>query len=104
MVYELLLLVLIGCGFALAAFIGRVRRANAQESGTLLLVGGLVTAGIVCCLAAMVLFILGLASATDDVGTTWSNTGAHKLIPWIAICAVGGIASFIAAWVVRRRG
>jgi hypothetical protein len=58
----------------------------------------------VCCwLAALSLFIVALAAATDDVGSTWSNTGAHTLVAPMVICVVVGIASFAAAVVTQRR-
>lgn len=100
---ELFLLIVLGLLLALGRFIAKLVKAGPLRRRKLLVVGGLVTAGVCCWLAAFALFIVALAAATDDVGSTWSNTGAHTLVAPMVICVVVGTASFAAALVAQRR-
>lgn len=100
---ELLIFVVLGLLFALGRFVAKLMNADAQRRGRLLAVGGFVTAGVCCWLAALALFVVALASATDDVGSTWSNTGAHALVAPMVICFIVGAASFAAAFAAQHR-
>ena len=100
---ELFVFIALGLLFALGRFVAKLVKAGPQRRGRLLVVGGLVTAGACCWLAALVLFIVALAAATDDVGSTWSNTGAHTLVAPMIICVIVGAASFAAALAAQFR-
>jgi hypothetical protein len=54
---------------------------------------------VICFLAAGVLFVFALASATDDTSSSWS----HSLDIPIAVCAALGLACLIRAWQFVRR-
>jgi hypothetical protein len=104
-----ILLLLIGVALALAlpVVVGPIRTRLAasgpQQRNKLLTVAGLVTAGVCCILAAMILLMFAIAGAADDVGSTWANSQADTLGPAMVFCLVGGIGSFTAAWLIRRR-
>jgi ABC-type Fe3+ transport system permease subunit len=103
----LFLLICVAFVLALPAMSGHIRlqfaNSRPRERMRLRLVGGLVTAGAGCVLAAVILLMFAVAAATDDQGSTWANSHANRLVPPMVICIVAGITSFVAAWLVRRR-
>jgi hypothetical protein len=96
------LVLLIGVGLSLAAYVRRVISADPQQRRSLVM-GGLVAAGGLCLLGTGVLLVIALTAVNDEVGNTWANTGAHELVVPMIICAVAGLACFVAAWRVRPR-
>jgi cytochrome bd-type quinol oxidase subunit 2 len=91
---------LCGAGIAVGVVLRRHRQihdnARPQANAWVIL-------GVVWFLVAGVLFMFGLAGATDDVGSSWSNSDAHKLNLPIAVSAGLGLACLIRAWMLVRR-
>ena len=74
-----------------------------QERRKDLISAALIVLGICLFLATGILFLFAIAGATDDLGSTWSNSQAGELVPAMVVCVLAGVASFVGAWVVRRR-
>jgi O-antigen/teichoic acid export membrane protein len=97
---ELVLVIVVSLG--VVAYVRRVISADPEQRRSLL-TSGLIIMGGCCILGAGVLFVIAETAATQDLGSTWSNTGAHDLILPMIICVVAGLMCFVGAWRVRPR-
>ena len=59
----------------------------------------LILLAVACFMGAMISFWLAAASANDEVGTSWSDSGPQLMLRWAATCVLVGVTSLLAlAW------